>query len=239
MNLFAPRRYFNPDQPEWIDRPCMDPALVREELQMLEHANARFGEHRLMLRQVKGLLRSQKVPSLEILDLATGGADIPRAIVDSARKDHLPVKVTAVDSNAEVIRLAREACRDWPEIRIEQRDLRDLPFPPDSFDLVLCSLALHHFADADAIAILRRMQEIARVGYIVSDLRRNWLAIWTTELWVRTMVKSPIARNDAPQSCRAAFTVHELRAMAKQAGLRNFSIHRCQLFFRMVLEGTK
>ena len=239
MNLFAPPRYFNPDQPEWIDRPCMDPVLVREELQMLENANARFGEHQFMLRRVQGLLRSRKVSSLEILDLATGGADIPRAIVDWARKDQLPVTVTAVDSNPEVIRIARESCRDWPEIRIVQHDVQDLPFPPNSFDLVLCSLALHHFTRADVPAILRRMQEIARVGYIVSDLRRNWLAIWTTELWVRTMVKSPIIRNDAPQSCRAAFTVHEFRAMAEQAGLRNFNIRRCQLFFRMFLEGTK
>ncbi|MEO6786711.1 MAG: methyltransferase domain-containing protein [Chthoniobacteraceae bacterium] len=239
MNLFAPPRHFDPDQPEFIDRPSTDPVLVREEVQILEVANARFGEDQLMLQRVKGLLGLRKVPSLEILDLATGGADIPRVIVEWARQHQVPVTVTAVDNNPEVLRVARESCRDWPEIRIEQHDLLELPFPPNSFDLVLCSLALHHFTIADVIGILRRMQETARVGYIVSDLRRNRLAIWTAELLVRRMVKSPIIRNDAVQSCRAAFTVSELRTMAEQAGLRNFSIHRCQLFFRMILEGTK
>lgn len=127
----------------------------------------------------------------------------------------------------------------WPEIRLEQHDLRALPYAADSCDLVLCSLALHHFTSADAVTILRRMQKIARVSYIVNDLRRNWPAIGMTNLLARTVMRSRIFRHDAPQSCRAAFTIRELRTMARQAGLRNFRIKRHQAGFRMVLEGRK
>jgi ubiquinone/menaquinone biosynthesis C-methylase UbiE len=239
MNLFAPPRRFNLDCPELMDRPGISHALLREELQILETANRRWGGHELMLGYVQRFLVAARTKSLTILDLGTGAADIPRAIVAWARQRQLSVTITAVDGNSGILEIAREACRNRPEIRLEQHDLRALPYAADSFDLVLCSLALHHFESADAVAILRRLNELARQGCIVNDLRRNWPAIWTTELLARTVIKSRITRNDAVQSARAAFTVRELRAMAERAGLRNFRIHRRHLFFRMVLEGRK
>src|SRR5205807_4284658 len=181
-------------------------------------------------------LPSTRLASLSILDLATGAADIPRALAAVFRARQQPVTITAVDCNPAVLLIAEESCRDWPEIRLEQHNLLSLPYASESYDLVMCSLALHHFGAEEAVTILRRMQELARLGYVVSDLRRNWLAIWVTELLSHTVIRSPIARHDALQSCRAAFTVGELRAMAQRAGLGKFRIKVAQAFFRMVLE---
>jgi SAM-dependent methyltransferase len=223
MSLFAPPRCFDPNSPELMDRPGIDPVLVREELQILECANRRFGGHRLALQFVQRLLSSTPLASVSILDLGTGLADIPRIIVAWARARRLPITVCAVDGNSEAIRLAREACADWPEIRLEQHDLRELPYAAESFDLAVCSLALHHFARVDAVAILRR----------------NWPAIWITELLARTVIRSEILRHDALQSCRAAFTMAELSAAAREAALVNFQVTRHHGMFRMVLEARK
>jgi ubiquinone/menaquinone biosynthesis C-methylase UbiE len=236
--LFAPARQFDPNEPELMDRPDVNKAWLREELEILQKIN-RFGAHRLMLRYISQLLGSRKVQELSVLDLATGAADIPRAIVAWARANGMGIRVTAVDGNEEVLRSAREWCRDWPEIRLERCDLLELPYGPESFDFVLCSLALHHFKTDDAVTILRRMNEIARVRYVVNDLQRNWLTIWTAELLARTIMRSPIVRHDGPQSFRAAFTVRELRTMAEQAGMRNFRVRRHQGIYRMVLAGKK
>lgn len=238
FKIIAPPRCFDPASPELIDRPGMDPALLREELQVLESTNARFGNHRLVLHCVQRLVRQVQLGSLSVLDLATGAADIPRVVVAWARERRLPIAITAVDLNPEVVGIARDLCRGWPEIRIEQHDLLALPYEAKSFDLVLCSLALHHFASADVAAILRRMQQIARLGYFVSDLRRNWPAIWIMELVVRAFVQSRIVRQDGPQSARAAFTLGELRALAQEAGLDGFRLRR-NWWFRMVLEGRE
>jgi hypothetical protein len=83
------------------------------------------------------------------------------------------------------------------------------------------------------------MQKVARLGYVVNDLCRNWLTISTTELFVRALFCSPVVRHDAVQSCRGAFTVGELQAMANRAELENFQINRHHGVFRMVLEGRK
>ena len=91
---------------------------------------------------------------------------------------------------------------------------------------------------AKVVEILRRIHNLARVGYIVNDLRRNWLAIWVGEFLSRPVISS-IFRHDASQSCRAAFTVGELRLMAKESGLKNFRITKHHAFLKMMLEGRK
>jgi 2-polyprenyl-3-methyl-5-hydroxy-6-metoxy-1,4-benzoquinol methylase len=236
--LLVPPRHFDPNEPELMDRPDVDKAWLREELETLQKIN-RFGGHQLILRYVQQLLGSRKRAELNILDLATGAADIPRAIVAWARGTGTQIRITAVDRNEEVLRSAREWCRDWPEIQLERHDLLELPFGRQSFDIVLCSLALHHFKTDDAVTILQRMNDLARIGYVVNDLQRNWPAIWTAELLARTLFRSPIVRHDGPQSFRAAFTVCELRKMATEAGMSNFQVRRHQGIYRMVLSGRK
>jgi ubiquinone/menaquinone biosynthesis C-methylase UbiE len=238
-SLLAPVRRFDPNHPELLDRPGMDRALLREELQTLENCNRRLGGHDLVLYYVKRFVEATGAASLSILDMGTGVADIPRAIAAWASQHQLPVAITAVDGNSEVLQIACESCRGWPGIRFEQHDLRALPFPAESFDLVLCSLTLHHFESADAFTVLRNIHRLARRGYIVNDLCRNWLAIWSTAFLVQALFQSPVFRHDAKQSCRAAFTVRELQDMAEQAGLDHFQIKRHHAVFRMVMEGRK
>jgi SAM-dependent methyltransferase len=234
--IFAPSRAFDANCPELLDRPETALPLIHEELSMLEKMNRRLGGHRLALEYVERLLKAS-ITEPKVLDLGTGAADVPRAVAAWARARGSRANITAVDGNPAVLAYAREASRDWPEIQFAQHDLRELPFAPGSFDLVMCSLALHHFGWRDAVGILRRMSELARVGFIVNDLRRNWPAIWISELVARRFRPDSLARQDGPQSCRAAFTVAELKAMAREAGLQNFQIHRHHAGFRMVLEG--
>jgi len=79
---------------------------------MLENFNRRLGGHQLVLEYIQRLLGSTRTKSLSILDLATGIADIPRAIAGWARQRRLPVTITAVDSNPQVLQIANEFCRD-------------------------------------------------------------------------------------------------------------------------------
>ena len=235
MSTLIPPRCFNPAIPEMMDRPGNDPLLLRDDLCVLEKINRFLGGHRIPLMYLPNFLKHKLVT---ILDLGTGAADVPRAIARWDTTNSFNVQITGVDSNPEILQIARENVADWPEIRIEQADLRELPYPRGSFDIVLCSLTLHHFSEGDVVAILRRIHDIARGGYIINDLRRNRIAIWLSRIMARTIVTNPIARFDAPASCERAFTPAELRAMARQAGLNRFSIHRHR-FFRMALVGTK
>ena len=235
MSLLVPPRRFDPAVPEMMDRRGNDPALLRADLRVLEAINRYLGGHRVVRVHLPALANRQAV---SVLDLGTGAADVPRAVARWARTSGVRTQITAVDANPEILQVARENTADWPEIRVEEADLRALPYRPASFDIVLCALTLHHFSEADAVAILRRIHDIARGGYIINDLRRNQVAIWLSKLMARTVITNPIARFDAPVSCERAFTTAELRALAGRAGMANFSIHRHR-FFRMALVGRK
>ncbi len=235
MSLLVPPRRFDPLVPEIMDRPGNEPKLLRADLGVLEDINRLLGGYRIPLLHLPGFLTDKP---LTILDLATGAADVPRAIVNWARTRQVKVEITAVDGNPEILRVARENTDGWPEIRVEQQDLLALPYPASSFDVVLCSLALHHFSETDAVAILRRIHDIARGGWIINDLRRNRIAIGLSKLMARTIITNPIARFDAPASCERAFTIAEWRAMATRAGMSHFTIRRHR-FFRMALVGRK
>src|SRR5258705_61290 len=216
-------RRFDPPVPEMMNRPGQDLDLLRADLAVLETINRRLGGHAIPLRYLF------EFQPRTVLDLATGGGDIPRALPRN-------LQITAVDGNPDILQIARERTAGYPNIRFEQHNLLALPYEPGSFDVVLCALTLHHFAEADVVAILRRIHEIARVGYIVNDLRRNRLAIWLSKLMAHTIITNPIAKFDAPASCERAFTVAELRALAQSAGLEQFEIHRHRMF-RMALVG--
>ena len=235
MSLLVPPRRFEPAVPEMMDRRGNDPALLRADLRVLETINRHLGGHRIVRRYLPDLV---KQPSVSILDLGTGAADVPRVVAHWARTRGVKTEITAVDGNPEILQVARENTAGWPEIRVEEADLLALPYRSASFDIVLCALTLHHFGEADVVAILRRIHDIARGGYIINDLRRNQVAIRLGQLMARTLITNPLARFDAPASCERAFTIGELRALAARAGMTDFAIHRHR-FFRMVLVGRK
>jgi 2-polyprenyl-3-methyl-5-hydroxy-6-metoxy-1,4-benzoquinol methylase len=239
MSLLVPPRRFDPAVREIMDRPGNEEKLLRADLRVLEDVNRFLGGYRiplLYLRKLSSSFRSTK--PLTILDLATGAADVPRAIATWARSKRIDVAITAVDGNPEILRIARENTTDWPEICIEQQNLLSLPYSAASFDIVLCSLALHHFSEVDAVAILRSINHIARGSWIINDLRRNRFAIGLSKLMAHTIITNPIARFDAPASCERAFTVPEWHLMATRAGMNHFMIRRHR-FFRMALSGHK
>ena len=76
-------------------------------------------------------------------------------------------------------------------------------------------------------------------GVAFAEIVLLWLAIAATQLAALLPLNSREFRQDAVQSCRAAFTVRELQAIAQQAELDNFKITRNHWFFRMTLEGRK
>src|SRR5207248_11598316 len=101
--------------------------------------------------------------------------------------------------------------------------------PAESYDIVLLSLALHHFSDNDAVKVLRKCRELSRGAVLISDLRRaRWLSAGVYLL--TTMVyREPMTRNDARISAARAFSFGEMHELAERAGWKNFGHKRFPL----------
>jgi SAM-dependent methyltransferase len=211
-------RKFDPAEPELMDRPQPVTAELEIDLRNLRQLNRYFGSYRLIERFLRRWI-SPGSP-MRILDLATGSGDIPRLVVDYARRVGAEVKVDAVDQQPATIAIARQLSGAYPEITYFEDNV--LTFAAEAYDIVLCSLALHHFTEPDAVALLRHCRELSRKYVLVADLRRGFLATAGVFLLTALIFREPMTRIDARLSAERAFSFGEFRALAEAAGWQNF-----------------
>jgi hypothetical protein len=211
-----------------------DPTELAGDLYNLERINRFLGGRSLVRRQLDRVLARGKVAGpLRLLDVATGGADLPRDVALRFRKRGLRATILAIDFNPVTLACARERSRAFPEMRFVRCDARRLPLRAASVDVALCSLLLHHFDEEDAVRVLREMARVTRRALIVNDLRRSPTAF--VLIWLITrFVRSRMTRYDGPLSVRRAFTPAELRGLAAAAGLHGARVLP-QPFYRQAL----
>src|SRR2546423_11952207 len=107
------KRSFDPAEPELMDRPQPVSAELEADLRNLRQLNRYFGSYRLIEHFLRRWIQPQS--RMRILDLATGSGDIPRLIVDHARKVGATMAVDAVDQQPSTLEIARSLSSDHPE----------------------------------------------------------------------------------------------------------------------------
>jgi 2-polyprenyl-3-methyl-5-hydroxy-6-metoxy-1,4-benzoquinol methylase len=213
------------DQPQPVS-----PELDRD-LRNLRQLNHYFGSYAVVLQFMQRWIRAGD--EMRIVDLATGSADIPRLIVDHAREIGARVRIDAIDQQSSTLEIARKLSADYPEISLVQANILEWE-PPERYDIVLNSLALHHFSEDDAIRLLRRCRELSRRFVLVSDLRRGWLATAGVYLLTALIFREPMTRYDARLSAARAFSFTEVDHFARRAGWQQFS-HKKFRFARQAI----
>ena len=202
-----------------MDRPQpLSPELQRD-LKYLRQLNRWFGSHRLVLSFARRWIKPNS--HMRIVDLATGSADIPRRIVDYAQTIQATVEIHAIDRQPPTLRVAKELSVDYPEISFIEADILQWE-PNERYDIVLNSLALHHFSEEDAIRVLRRCRDLSRGFVLVSDLRRSFYLTSGVYLLTAVVFREPMTRFDARLSAERAFSFTELSELALKAGWTNF-----------------
>ena len=213
-------REFDPAQPELMDRPQPVSRELEIDLANLVGINRHFGSHRL----IRGFLRRwfRAGESYRVLDLCTASGDIPRVMVDWARTRGIGLQIEAVDYQPSTLAIARRLSAGYPEITFREGNALAAAGGAGEYDFVFCSLALHHFAEDDAVRLLWRARELARRAVLVADLERSRLAQAGVWLLTAVLYREPMTRDDARISVRRAFSYSELAALAQQAGWEKF-----------------
>jgi ubiquinone/menaquinone biosynthesis C-methylase UbiE len=206
---------------ELLDGPLDDrPALVGN-LRDLARVNRRLGGIDLSARAIDVLAPGRS--PIEVLDVGTGGADIPLALIDRGRTRGRLIRVTGIDSRPEVLEAAALADRRVTatgELALHVADGQALPFPDAAFEIVHSSLVIHHLEPGEARALIAEMARVARLGVVVNDLVRGraaWAGAWALS---HLATRNRFTRRDAPLSVRRAYSVAELTALMASAGVR-------------------
>jgi SAM-dependent methyltransferase len=212
-------------EPEIMDQADLDRQRHWHALSGLRRINRFSGSAAMLWPPLRQLAQKLGRP-MHVLDVATGGGDVPIRIWQKARRQNLAVHVSGCDVSPAAVAYAQAeahkvgAAVDFFVVDALKQDL------PGTFDAVVCSLFMHHLHEDDAVRFLGRMAAAARHVVLVNDLRRSltgWLFAW---LGVRLLTRSSVVHVDGPRSVAAAFSPTELLELMRKAGLDSATLCR-------------
>lgn len=220
--------------PEVMDDPSCDPSALEQALDALSVTNRWFGGLAAIRKPIGRALAGRTPGPLDLLDVGTGAADIPRALERWLRARGWEPRFCLTDNHATTLGVARERAPGAGFVRLAAPRL---PFADDAFDIALSGTMLHHLETPAAAEFLRELDRVTRLGWVVSDLRRGTLGRWAVDALAATLWRrNPLPRQDGPASMRRAFTPGEIAAMLREAGPRN-AVARAAGPFRWVALG--
>ncbi len=222
------------DEPELMDDFALTGAEVQQALREIGRVNRFLGGTATTLAGLAPHLRKRR-EALHLLDLGTGGGDIPVAIARHCRRVGVPVRIVAVDLGAHACRHALDAARTFPEIEICRADAGRLPFAPRSFHLAHCAMFLHHFTQEEIAHLLGALAGLVREGILINDLHRHAVAYHSIQGLTRLFSRSRLVKYDAPLSVRRGFRGADWDDIRERCGFPAFR-YRWRWPFRYLCE---
>ena len=211
---------------ELMDAPGLPVDEHKWALAGLKRINRISGTTHVLWQEVKRLLSVDSDRPLTLLDVATGSGDVPIGLGRRARDGNLRLHVSGCDISDTAVECARQqAAEAQVDAKFFRLDLITDPIP-NGYDIITCSLFLHHLQDEQIQHLIRNMVDAAGRIVLISDLIRDRLGLALAFVGTRVLTRSRIVHVDGLRSVRAALTINELSRLAGQAGATGFKIRR-------------
>lgn len=214
---------YRSDAPELMDDFTMEGEILRDALDKIASINKLLGGNSVTLEGVQKLLKTTDTTKvIRILDVGCGNGDMLRTLADWGKKKGLKFALTGLDANAYTIAHAQSLSHNYPNITYNCEDI----FEPNdaAFDLIVCTLTLHHFKDEQLIALLKTWKKTAQIGIIINDLQRSKLAYYLFKAVCFVFKLNAMSREDGLVSILRGFKKADLLAYSKALGLVNYNI---------------
>ncbi len=210
-------------QPEIMDHPALSAAEHVAALRGLSRLNFAGNNPGLIWSVLKDL-SGKSGDTMRVLDIATGGGDVPLALAKRAHKAGLRMEFAGCDISPLAIDYARSrAAAAGARVEYFEHNVLDQPLPA-GYDACICSLFLHHLSWEQAVGLLRRMADASGRLIVVSDLNRTPASMLMTLAASYLLTRSKVVHVDGPRSVQAAFNLQEATQLAHAAGLTDFHL---------------
>ena len=193
--------------PELLDDDAGSPPEVQSSLADLGRINRWFGGVRVLTRLLERVAQRTGRRELTLLDVAGATGELPALASEQLRQKNIRLEVTVLDRA-----LSHLAGRNSGSV---VGNALALPFRDGSFDLVSCSLFVHHLEPPEVRQFVNEALRVGRLAALINDIRRHpvHLALVYAGL---PLYRSRLTRHDGPVSIRRAYTPQEMRAMLAQ-----------------------
>ena len=210
---------------EIMDNFSMEGEILRDALDKIAKINQLLGGNQLTLRGVQNLIAT--IPNkteITIVDVGCGNGDILRTLSKYGLKHQLNFKLIGIDANAFTINHASELSINYPNISYRCEDVFGENFGTLKYDIVLCTLTLHHFKDDEIIQLVTTFNTNSRIGIVINDLHRSIISYRLFQALCFVFRLNTMSREDGLISILRGFKKEELVDFSKILKLTNYKI---------------
>ena len=201
---------------EIMDDFSIDGTMLHDTLDKLATINKLLGGNVVTLNGLKILLKNQpKDRLITIIDLGCGGGDILRTIAKYGKKEGYNFQLIGVDANRSATEYARRLSVKYENIQFINADVFSEEFKAMHYDIVMTTLFLHHFNEAEVLQLLGHLLRTATIGMVINDLQRHRLAYYLFKL-ITIPVKNKMVIEDGLTSVLRGFKRIELVNLSQQ-----------------------
>jgi ubiquinone/menaquinone biosynthesis C-methylase UbiE len=246
--------------PELLDTDSGTPAEVAGSIADLRFFNRCFGGVATTRTLIQSVAHKTGKFEFSLLEVAAGDGSLMQAVRTSLQPNGIRLNITLLDRAPSHLLSSNSnhnknlSSRAKPDDSLRESsgavegpcvpdhalvaDALNLPFPDSTFDLVSCSLFVHHLSQDEATAFAKESLRVCRYAVLINDLIRD--PIHLALVYAGTpLYRSRITRHDAPASVRQAYTIEEMREFFHQAGAANVEIERHYLYRMGVIAWKK
>jgi 2-polyprenyl-3-methyl-5-hydroxy-6-metoxy-1,4-benzoquinol methylase len=185
-------------------------------LDKIAFINKILGGNQLTVQGLQKLLAASTLDKVTIVDVGCGNGDMLRVLADGVIKKGVKLELIGIDANPHTIAYAKELSEKHPNIRYRCADIFSESFSEMNYDILLCTLTLHHFKNNDIVYLLSIFCQQARLGVVINDLQRSRLAYRLFQLFSVVFKLNPMSREDGLTSILRGFTKKELVIFSKK-----------------------
>ena len=213
-------------QEEIMDDFTLEGEELREALDKIASINQWLGGNRVTLNGIKKLLKDYpKGKTISVVDVGCGNGDMCRALADYGRQTGINFNILGIDANNFTVRHADKISANYPEISYTVMDVFSPAFANLEYDIILCTLTLHHFTDKEILFLLKLFSNKAALGIVINDLHRSAVAYRLFQLICFVFRLNRMSEQDGLVSILRGFKRQELENYSQQLQLKTYRIH--------------
>jgi 2-polyprenyl-3-methyl-5-hydroxy-6-metoxy-1,4-benzoquinol methylase len=216
---------YRTNQPELMDDFEMEGDVLKDALDKIAKINQLLGGNKLTLEGVQSILKENPdKDKITILDVGCGNGDMLRIVADYLEENDIKCELIGIDANQFAVNYAKYLSIHYPNIKYRCEDIFDKSFEKLEYDIVLCTLTLHHFKDEEIINLLKVFKANAKMGIVINDLQRRSISYRLFQSLCYVFRLNDMSREDGLVSILRGFKRPELEQFSKKLHFKNYSI---------------
>lgn len=173
----------------------------------------------------------------KVLDLGTGSGLLA---IELAKRKGYWFEIVGIDISENMVRKAIDNAKQAGiESRLEflVATVAKLPFPDNSFDVIISYASLHHWFDP--VMVFNEVQRVIKgSGYfIIRDNKRVYQnPLWKAIIWMVSRFMNKRHRENWPKALLAGYTIPEIKEILRRSELRNWQVKTDFIFIDLCIE---